>query len=400
MASEEAFRPLAATTQMDSGLKWRNRPSSKPSAAVTTASGFVPAGQSGKVVPAVAQTPVELPAALPAESPPEPAAEPIETIYSANRISSKQTRARMRDAVMQVNSYQSSDAKRADPPAAGDSDAVRDPFELDDKAAASQPPLEKSPAPVPPEDAKQAPAPPAAAAQPGPRDAAPGDRLPAMPDDEPVTPADDLFKDEPISPDAPGSQTPRLDDYNLSPGEEDQLLEGIGTPPGEPGCVNQRDECQKALRKLQQRDITKITIGLLIEGAEGTDFPCDCRLGRDFDSPKFAGRNFAPTLFTWKAAGTCHKPLYFEDVQLERYGHSWNPVLQPFMSGAHFFVSVPLLPYKMGLRPYNECVYSLGYYRPGSCAPYMFDPIPLSLRAAVFEGFGAAAFAFWFWPPR
>ncbi len=178
------------------------------------------------------------------------------------------------------------------------------------------------------------------------------------------------------------------------------MLEGIGTPPGEPGCANQREECQKALRKLQQRDITKITVGLLIEGSEGTDFPCDCRLGRDFDAPKFAGRDFAPTLFTWKAASTCHKPLYFEDVQLERYGHSWNPVIQPFMSGAHFFVSVPLLPYKMGLRPYNECVYTLGYYRPGSCAPYMFEPIPLSLRAAVWEGFGATAFAFWFWPPR
>ena len=106
------------------------------------------------------------------------------------------------------------------------------------------------------------------------------------------------------------------------------------------------------------------------------------------------------TTFTWKATGTCHKPLYFEDVQLERYGHSWNPVVQPFMSAAHFFVSVPLLPYKMGLNPPNECMYTLGYYRPGSCAPYMIEPIPLSLRAAAFEACWAPpAFAFWFWPP-
>jgi hypothetical protein len=27
----------------------------------------------------------------------------------------------------------------------------------------------------------------------------------------------------------------------------------------------------------------------------------------------------------------------------------------------------------------------LGYYRPGSCAPYYLDPIPLSVRAALFE---------------
>ena len=87
-------------------------------------------------------------------------------------------------------------------------------------------------------------------------------------------------------------------------------------------------------------------------------------------------------------------------MRLERYGHSWNPIVEPFVSGAHFFASVPLLPYKMGLRPPNECVYTLGYYRPGSCAPYMFDPIPFSVRAAATQAAGMTAFAFWFWPPN
>ncbi len=131
---------------------------------------------------------------------------------------------------------------------------------------------------------------------------------------------------------------------------------------------------------------------------EGEDFPCDCKLGRQ-SRPDSRARHLRRTTFNWKATGTCHKPLYFEDVQLERYGHSWNPVVQPFMSAAHFFVSVPLLPYKMGLNPPSECVYSLGYYRPGSCAPYLLEPIPFSLRAAVFEALGAAGFGFWFWPP-
>jgi len=149
---------------------------------------------------------------------------------------------------------------------------------------------------------------------------------------------------------------------------------------------------------LQRRTITQIVVGLEIEGVEGEDFPCDCRLGVNVEAPEFAGRHFSRTNFAWKATGTCHKPLYFEDVQLERYGHSWNPVVQPFMSAAHFFVSVPLLPYKMGLNPPGECVYTLGYYRPGSCAPYLLEPIPLSLRAAIFEGLGATAFAFWLWP--
>ena len=99
----------------------------------------------------------------------------------------------------------------------------------------------------------------------------------------------------------------------------------------------------------------------------------------------FEPRNWAETTFTWKAAGLCHKPLYFEQPQLERYGHYWGPIVQPILSAGHFFVSIPLLPYNMGLNPPNECMYSLGYYRPGSCSPYMLDPFPLSVRAGLME---------------
>jgi hypothetical protein len=92
---------------------------------------------------------------------------------------------------------------------------------------------------------------------------------------------------------------------------------------------------------------------------------------------------WCPVTFTWKASALCHKPLYFEDVQLERYGHSAGPLLQPLASAAQFYLLVPVLPYSMGLEPPGECLYSLGYYRPGSCAPYMLDPIPLSVRAGL-----------------
>lgn len=99
----------------------------------------------------------------------------------------------------------------------------------------------------------------------------------------------------------------------------------------------------------------------------------------------FEPRNWAETTFTWKASSLCHKPLYFEQTQLERYGHYWGPLLQPILSAGHFFVSIPLLPYNMGLNPPNECIYSLGYYRPGSCSPYMLDPFPLSVRAGLMQ---------------
>ena len=88
----------------------------------------------------------------------------------------------------------------------------------------------------------------------------------------------------------------------------------------------------------------------------------------------------------------CHKPLYFEDEQLERYGHSFSPCFQPFISGAHFFCTLPVLPYCMGVEPPCECIYALGHYRPGSgptCATRC-----RSASACVFEAgvvTGAAA---------
>jgi hypothetical protein len=107
------------------------------------------------------------------------------------------------------------------------------------------------------------------------------------------------------------------------------------------------------------------------------------------------GRDWQSTCYTWKASGLCHKPLYFEQAHMERYGHSFGPVLDSVISGAHFFATVPVLPYKMGLQPPCECVYPLGEYRPGNCAPRYIEPVPFSLRAAaaeaaVFTGLGAA----------
>ncbi|MDR0337796.1 MAG: hypothetical protein LBI18_11970 [Planctomycetaceae bacterium] len=99
----------------------------------------------------------------------------------------------------------------------------------------------------------------------------------------------------------------------------------------------------------------------------------------------YNGRHFSQTCYQWKASGVCTKAAYFEDVQLERYGHSVCPFLQPVISGAKFFLTVPLLPYKMGITPPGECVYTLGHYRVGNCAPYMLDPFPVSVRAVLFE---------------
>ena len=111
------------------------------------------------------------------------------------------------------------------------------------------------------------------------------------------------------------------------------------------------------------------------------DLPQECLID-DRVEPSM-NRDWGCTTYTWKASGLCHKPLYFEEEALERYGHSTGPISQPFVSAAHFFLTVPVLPYKMGVELPWECKYALGYYRPGSCAPYIVPPVPVSPQGIV-----------------
>lgn len=114
--------------------------------------------------------------------------------------------------------------------------------------------------------------------------------------------------------------------------------------------------------------------------------PHDCRLS-DTQYKEIELADFRywehPLTMAWKPSALCHKPLYFEETCLERYGHTTGPWTQPFVSAAHFFGSVAFLPYKLGMDPYNECQYALGYYRPGSCAPWYIPAVPISPRGAA-----------------
>lgn len=130
-------------------------------------------------------------------------------------------------------------------------------------------------------------------------------------------------------------------------------------------------------------ETVKIPLGVLGDDeqcflAGWWNVPAECALGDEVHP----GRDFIPATMTWTASALCHKPLYFEETQLERYGHTAG-IFQPALSGAHFFINIAILPYHMGINPPNECQYALGYYRPGSCAPWMVPPIPLSVRGAA-----------------
>jgi hypothetical protein len=118
------------------------------------------------------------------------------------------------------------------------------------------------------------------------------------------------------------------------------------------------------------------------------ELPVDCAVGRFTDAdrrPAQYQRGFVSTMFNWEAVAICHKPLYFEDVVLERYGQTRHPCLQPVVSAAKFYATFPLLPYKMALDRPHQCQYNLGYYRPGSPTPCTVPWLPLELDAAGVE---------------
>jgi len=196
----------------------------------------------------------------------------------------------------------------------------------------------------------------------------PARELPDFPDEKPgVSAAKPLVPETVVpglpKPAAPGGAPP----HAKLPMLEEHLTQGR---------LDLREKCPSPE---EMKRISEITTDI---SAEKGEFPKECTLGEK----EFQPRCWAPITYTWQASGLCHHPLYFEDVHLERYGHSWGPYLQPIISGGHFFLTVPVLPYLMGINPPCECQYTLGYYRPGNCAPYLLDPIPLSARGALAEG--------------
>jgi len=142
------------------------------------------------------------------------------------------------------------------------------------------------------------------------------------------------------------------------------------------------DELETLFKPLEQIQIRqKPTAGQL---------PIDCSaelFGHPTDEPTGRiTRDWADTEFHWMPTELSHQPLYFDDVPLEHYGQSVAPLLQPALSGARFFATLPVLPYKIGLNHPFEHVTTLGTYRPGSPAPSVRQTLPLDLEASFFEG--------------
>ena len=70
-------------------------------------------------------------------------------------------------------------------------------------------------------------------------------------------------------------------------------------------------------------------------------------------------------------AFVCHRRLYFQQLNFERYG--WDlGIASPFLSQAAFYFDLATLPYHVAMEPFRRFECNTGYYLPG-------DPAPLAL---------------------
>ncbi|MGC3971988.1 MAG: hypothetical protein QM775_32995 [Pirellulales bacterium] len=224
--------------------------------------------------------------------------------------------------------------------------------------------------------------------------------------DEAVTPVQGTKPvDDPFGDNKPAAPAPRLLTQPTPDPEVSQPRTPLTLPPAAPTNLpplpSSTDQMAQAGGVFQQEPCPKISDLKAISqitnkiAASAGDLPRECYFDESVATAD--NRAWAMTQYHWKASGMCHKPLYFEEVGLERYGHSTGPFSQPLVSGAHFFGSVLVLPYKMGIDPPTECKYALGYYRPGSCAPYIIPGVPITGRAIANQA-ALVSGLIWLWP--
>jgi hypothetical protein len=153
-----------------------------------------------------------------------------------------------------------------------------------------------------------------------------------------------------------------------------------------------KDPCAAALF----RPIGELGIGIAQpHGDMPTDFAQPC--WEQINTGANTSRCWPVLTYQWDATCLCYQPLYFEEVNAERYGYICNDYcncccspqdcLQSACSAAHFFGTVPALPYCLLAQCPTECVYTLGHYRPATCGvPWRWNYPPCKPGA----GAGAA----------
>ena len=148
---------------------------------------------------------------------------------------------------------------------------------------------------------------------------------------------------------------------------------------------NSGDPIAAAAQSRLKTDIRSIqpTLSYALKNIKSNQLPDD--FDTKLDNGQYVARTTSPTVLQWAPTNFYHYPLYFEDPSLERYGHTYHPLVQPFASTGRFATQLVGLPYQMALHPVASRQYALGYYRPGEFAPKKHYQIPFNEEATLME---------------
>ena len=177
---------------------------------------------------------------------------------------------------------------------------------------------------------------------------------------------------------------PEADEYDPGPiavfagGIEQTVAQEVSDQSEDPdGTSSTPSRLRTDIREIQP------TLSYALKNIEKDQLPED--FDARFDNGEYQARQSSPTVYQWAPTNFWHYPLYFQDPSLERYGHTYHPVVQPFASTGLFATQLVGLPYQMTLHPVHSKQYALGYYRPGECAPKKHYAIPFNEEATLVE---------------
>lgn len=119
------------------------------------------------------------------------------------------------------------------------------------------------------------------------------------------------------------------------------------------------------------------------ESAYETASFLNCSRSRNRNSDE---AEWASSVAGWTAPEFYTRPLYFEQINFERYETAAPAWTRPALSYAQFLSTIPVLPYKLGANEPTDRMYTVGHYPYGQVAPTHANWGKLSKRGILLQG--------------
>lgn len=214
------------------------------------------------------------------------------------------------------------------------------------------------------------------------------------PESEPAGPAETPEDEAPVINPPPTTPSPQPKPLqSITPAEPESLAPPKSTVTGPPPA-DSRLIPQGVTQTLPLRGLSQISLDIrppTLTDDQGQAFPAP----RDAAAAVFAQaapferheetQFMPPTHLAPGGLEFCYQPLYFEEVNAERYGHDYGP-LQPVVSMGQFMSRIQWLPYSVFADPARHCTYHAHWTLPGYRIPYKEYPgFPYSAGGAAAE---------------